>query len=77
MVKIGLKQIMLALNSLEVSDDFGKNAAVEHLENAIKELSVVKDEMEIIPVQGREKIDILFGCMLGLDYLIGEEVDNG
>lgn len=76
-MKISINQIVLALKSLEVLDDFGRNEAVEHLKNAIKELNIVKDEMEIIPVKGREQIDILFGCMLGLDLILGEEIDDG
>lgn len=76
-MKISINQIVLALKSLEVLDDFGRNEAVEHLKNAIKELNVAKDEMEIIPVKGREQIDILFGCMLGLDLILGEEIDDG
>lgn len=74
---INLNRVSKALENLEVLDDFGKNEAIDHLRSAINELKIVKDEMEIIPIQGRDRVDTLLGCMLGIDMIIGKEEDDG
>ena len=66
---ITLKQIIPALASVGVG--------AEHIEQAMKELHALLDELDEVEVKGRQNVDTLLGCMLALEAIIGKEGDNG
>ena len=66
---ISLHQIIPAVISV--------GASGEHIENAIKELRALQDELDEVEVKGRNKVDTLLGCMMALDAIIGKEGEHG
>lgn len=60
-----LKQLKFTLNNLGIES--GK------VDIAISALEEVSESLEKITVQGREAIDQMLGCMMGIEQIIGNE----
>lgn len=65
---ISLKQIMSALDSLDINAD--------HIAIATAELQMLQGELDDVSVKGRQKIDTLLGCMMAIDAIIGEDTNG-
>lgn len=63
---VNLEQIKSALSSIE-----GGAEAEKHIDEAIDALESASGAMGEIAVKGRQSIDALFGCMIGIDLIIG------
>lgn len=64
-----LKQLKFTLNNLGIES--GK------VDVAISALEEVSESLEKITVQGREEIDQMLGCMMGIEQIIGNEEQRG
>ena len=64
-----LKQLKFTLNNLGIES--GK------VDVAISALEEVSESLEKITVQGREAIDQMLGCMMGIEQIIGNEDQRG
>lgn len=64
-----LKQLKFTLNNLGIES--GK------VDIAISALEEVSESLEKITVQGREAIDKMLGCMMGIEQIIGNEEQRG
>lgn len=64
-----LKQLKFTLNNLGIES--GK------VDIAISALEEVSESLEKITVQGREAIDQMLGCMMGIEQIIGNEEQRG
>ena len=64
-----LKQLKFTLNNLGIES--GK------VDIAISALEEVSESLEKIAVQGREAIDQMLGCMMGIEQIIGNEEQRG
>lgn len=64
-----LKQLKFTLNNLGIES--GK------VDVAISALEEVSESLEKITVQGREAIDQMLGCMMGIEQIIGNEEQRG
>jgi len=65
-------------NSIREIDGEGwDEKTINNLDDAINSLRAVNASLENVSVKGRDNIDALLGCMLGIDMIIGEEDDNG
>lgn len=65
-------------NSIRGIDGEGwDEKTINNLDDAINSLRAVNASLENVSVKGRDNIDALLGCMLGIDMIIGEEDDNG
>lgn len=68
-MNISLKQVGAALASIGVGDN--------HIEAATLELRNLLSELDGVTVKGRKNVDIMLGCMMALDAIIGEGKDGG
>lgn len=66
---VTLKQLIPALISLGID--------IEHIHNAINELSSLLEEMDEVEVKGRQKVDTLLGCMMAVEAILGEGGEDG
>ena len=64
-----LKQLKFTLTNLGIES--GK------VDVAISALEEVSESLEKITVQGREAIDQMLGCMMGIEQIIGNEEQRG
>lgn len=71
MIMVNLEQIKTALSSIE-----GGTEAEKYIDEAIDALKSASGAMGEIAVKGRENIDALFGCMIGIDLVIGGKQDG-
>ena len=71
---VTLRQIYSAIDSLKCNGD--KDAALEQLSSAIDALEDAVKSMEELTVKGRDNVDILLGCMMAIEAIIGED-NNG
>lgn len=62
---VSLKQLIDALGYLGIS--------AEHIDLAITELHVLLDELDEVEVKGRQNVDILLGCMMAIEAIIGKD----
>lgn len=69
MVQITLKNIIRALVSLDIP--------TERVDHAVTELEAMLDELDEVPVKGRENVDTLLGCMMAVEAIIGKDTENG
>lgn len=65
-----LAQVKYTLEHLEV---IGGDNSSEHIDKAITELERAAAALNTITVQGRENLDSLLGCMLGIDMILGRD----
>ena len=64
-----LKQLKFTLNNLGIESS--------KVDVAISALEEVSESLEKITVQGREAIDQMLGCMMGIEQIIGNEEQRG
>ena len=64
-----LKQLKFTLNNLGIESG--------EVDIAISALEEVGESLERITVQGREAIDQMLGCMMGIEQIIGNEEQRG
>jgi prefoldin subunit 5 len=65
MVKITLKNIISALVSLDIP--------TESIDKAVSFLEEMLQELDEVPVKGRQNVDTLLGCMMAIEAIIGED----
>ena len=66
---VTLKEIKAVLEEIESeSGDKG----IEYIEAAIANLCTAQEALNTVSVRGRDSVDKLLGCMVGLDMIIGE-----
>ncbi len=70
---ISIVKIKEALVNLEAEGDVG----IQHFDDAISSLQKAADALDHVTIHGRENADILLGCMLGIEMLIGKEEADG
>lgn len=66
---ITLKQLIPALVSLGVEET--------RIVAAIGALSALLSELDEVEVKGRQNVDTLLGCMMAVEAIIGEDLENG
>lgn len=64
-----LNQIRNTLKSMGVKTDC--------INSAIKSLKELLRNLDDVEVKGRKNVDMLLGCMMALEAIIGEEVADG
>ena len=65
---VNLKQIKQTLEYLNI-----EGVPVGNVDNAIRLLEELNLALNGVPVMGRERIDQLLGCMMGIEQVIGNE----
>lgn len=65
---VSLKQLIPCLNSFGVGD--------ERVKNAINELNEVLHDLDFVEVKGRQQVDIMLGCMMAIEAIIGGGENN-
>lgn len=71
---VSLIEIKNALVNLESSSG---DKGIEYIDAAIDNLKAASDALNTVSVRGRNSVDALLGCMIGIDMIIGKEGDNG
>lgn len=69
-----LKQVKYTLEHIDIID--GDNST-EYIDKAIESLETAAEALNTISVRGRDSIDQLLGCMLGIDMILGKEESDG
>lgn len=64
-MSINIKNIRAAMRRMDVD-----TTRLDAAETAMREALA---ELESIPVQGRDRVDIMLGCMMAIEAMIGEE----
>lgn len=72
---ISLMKLKNALEAVEGEGWDGKT--INYVLDAISRLKELNASLENVTVKGRDNIDALLGCMMGIDMIIGEEGGNG
>ena len=70
---INLTKIKEALESIEPIDG---DASAEYIDAAIENLKTAVSAMNTIGVRGKDNLDKLLGCIMGIGILIGEDKDG-
>ena len=70
-MNVSLKKIHNALDKLDGAGD-----AIEEINNAMAYLHHAIDLMDDISVKGKDNIDALLGCIIGVEMIIGEDTDG-
>jgi len=70
-MNVSLKKIQNALDKLDGAGD-----AIEEINNAMAYLHHAIDLMDDISVKGKDNIDALLGCIIGVEMIIGEDTDG-
>ena len=64
-------------NALEKLDAESGDKGLEFIDEAIANLQAAEQALNTVSVRGRESVDALLGCMMGIELIIGKEGDNG
>lgn len=65
-----LKQVKYTLEHLDYVDG---DCNTEYIDRAIESLKTAAEALNTVSVRGRENLDQLLGCMLGIDMILGEK----
>lgn len=65
---VNLKQVKVTLANLGVSS--------EKVDEAFSALEALLKELDTISVQGRDTIDQMLGCMMGIEQILGVDEQN-
>lgn len=65
-----LKQVKYTLEHIDAIDG---DLSTEYVDKAIESLETAKEALNTISVRGRENLDQLLGCMLGIDMILGNK----
>lgn len=68
---VTLRQIESAINKLKCNGD--KDAVLERISCATDALEDALHSMDNLQVVGRESVDVLLGCMMATEQIIGDE----
>ena len=71
---VTLRQIYSAIDKLKCNGD--KDAVLEQISCATDALEDALHSMDNLQVVGRESVDVLLGCMMAVEAIIGED-NNG
>lgn len=71
---VTLRQIDSAIDSLKCNGD--KDAVLEQVSCAIDALEDALKSMDGLHVSGRNNVDVLLGCMMAVEAIIGGEKDG-
>lgn len=69
-----LKQVKYTLEHIDIID--GDNST-EYIDKAVEALETAAEAMNTISVRGRDALDQLLGCMLGIEMILGKEESDG
>lgn len=69
-----LKQVRYTLEHIDIID--GDNST-EYIDKAVEALETAAEALNTIAVRGRDNLDQLLGCMLGIDMILGKEESDG
>ena len=64
-----LKQVKYTLENLDIID--GDNSTT-YVVQAIEALEAASEALNTIAVRGKDNLDQLLGCMLGIDMILGK-----
>lgn len=70
-MEVNLLKIKNAL--VKIKGDGWDGHTVNYIDDAVNSLNKLKESLDDVSVKGRDNIDALLGCMVGLDMIIGEE----
>ena len=62
---VNLKQIKITLLNLGID--------ASKIDDSISSLEQMREDLNAIPVQGRDIIDNMLGCMMGIEQILGKE----
>lgn len=65
-----LKQVKYTLEHLDVIDG---DTSTEYIDKAVEALETASEALNTIGVRGKNNLDMLLGCMLGIDEILGRE----
>ena len=71
---VNLLEIKKTIEALEYD---GGDDPLKYLENALDQLEIAYGAMNTISVCGRDNVDSLLGCMIGIEMIIGKEAEDG
>ena len=69
-----LKQVKYTLEHIDIID--GDNST-EYIDKAVEALETAAEALNTIAVRGRDNLDQLLGCMLGIEMILGKEESDG
>lgn len=69
-----LKQVRYTLEHIDIID--GDNST-EYIDKASEALETAAEALNTIAVRGRDNLDQLLGCMLGIEMILGKEESDG
>lgn len=69
-----LKQVKYTLEHIDIID--GDNST-EYIDKAYEALETAAEALNTIAVRGRDNLDQLLGCMLGIEMILGKEESDG
>ena len=69
-----LKQVKYTLEHLDYVDG---DCNTVYIDRAIESLETAAESLNTIAVRGRDSLDQLLGCMLGIDMILGKEESDG
>lgn len=70
-MNISLKKLKATLRN--VDGEGWDGLTMNYLDDAIDSLGKLSESLENVTVKGRDNLDALLGCMVGIDMIIGEE----
>lgn len=69
-----LKQVRYTLEHIDIID--GDNST-EYIDKASEALETAAEALNTISVRGKDNLDQLLGCMLGIEMILGKEESDG
>lgn len=69
-----LKQVKYTLEHLDCVDG---DCNTVYIDRAIESLETAAEALNTIAVRGRDNLDQLLGCMLGIDMILGNKESDG
>ena len=65
-----LAQVKYTLENIDIIDG---DKSTEYVDKAIESLETALEALNTIGVRGRENLDELLGCILGIEMILGRE----
>ena len=69
---VSLNQLIPALESIGAREE-----DIERVKNAQNDLVIALDGLNYVKVAGRRNVDVMLGCMMAIEAIIGKEDGNG
>ena len=70
-MQISLLKLKAALEKIDGDGWDGKT--INYVMDAMDSLKALNESLENVSVKGRDNIDVMLGCMMSIDSIIGEE----